>query len=187
MSAAPSFAEAARAVREAVALEPLAKSLGIPLVRGRGPCPICRTSRTSQAFSVRRDRYACFACGARGDAIDLVRAIRGCSSREALAELTSAAGIDPRRPISPLLRCRMALEDARRRADQHRSRRLTRLAAEACCLDRLADMDDETAAIAWRLGHVELARDIAADAIEQRDRAASMDREAERLAEDRTL
>lgn len=185
MTAAPSFAETARAVREAVPVDTLAASLGIRLVRGRGPCPICGTSRTSQAFSVRSGRWRCFACGAHGDAVDLVQAIRGCSAREALAELASQTGLDPNRPIPHGLRRRVAEEERRRVAAKELRTRLNSLSTEAGRWERLAEIDAETAQIAWRMGLSEAALSIATDANHAREEADRLDREADRLAEER--
>ncbi len=184
MSAPPSFAETARAVRAAVPVATLAASLGIRLTRDRGPCPICGTSSTSQAFSVRNDRWRCFACGERGDAVDLIRVMRGCSPREALTELVRQAGIDPTKPVSAHLRRQMALEDVRRRTAHLTARRLTRFALEAGRFERLADLDAEAAGVAWRLGLSGQAIGLAAASHRDRERAERLDRDAERIAEE---
>jgi DNA primase len=180
-----SFAETAREVRATISVETVAAGLGLKLIRGRGPCPLCQTSDRSQAFSVRGEHWRCFACGAHGDVIDLTRAVRGCSAKEALASLSAEAGIDSSLPVSAELRCKLArMEDQRRRA-RARSARLTKLAAEAGRHDRLADLDAEAAEVAWRIGRPDSARDLIAAALAQREHAEELDREAERLSERR--
>ncbi len=57
----------------------------------RGPCPIHKGSSRSRNFSVstRKNAFKCFAneCGARGNVLDLVAAIEGCSVRDAALKL----------------------------------------------------------------------------------------------------
>ena len=60
----------------------------------RGTCPVHGGSNPS-AFSWRHDgRWYCFSCGAGGDKIALVRAVRKCSFREAIALLAALAGVE---------------------------------------------------------------------------------------------
>ncbi len=80
----------------------------------RAPCPL-HQGRNPSAFSWTEDgRWYCFSCGAGGDRIELVRAVRQCSFREAVEFLARLAGVEYRaRRISGA-----ELEEARRRRER---------------------------------------------------------------------
>ncbi len=92
----PSFD--AEAIRQALPLESFLEARGVPLRRGRGPCPVCGTSDRSTAFSVRGGRWRCFACGAHGDVIDLVARLDGVPLREAFERGAALAGLRALKP-----------------------------------------------------------------------------------------
>jgi DNA primase len=81
------------AIRSALPIEQMLEPRGVKLRRGRGPCPICGTSDRSQAFSVRGDKWRCFACQAHGDVIDLIRALDGVPLGEAILRCAAMCGL----------------------------------------------------------------------------------------------
>jgi len=60
----------------------------------KGLCPFHQEK--SPSFFVRGNHFHCFGCGASGDSIDFIRALKGLSLREALAYL----GIETKRPAT---------------------------------------------------------------------------------------
>jgi hypothetical protein len=86
---------AIEAVRAAVGIDAVLGHYGhAPLRKGRARCPI-HGGRNPQAFAVRdNDRFRCFNCGARGDVVDLERALGGGTIAEALTRLCRRHGID---------------------------------------------------------------------------------------------
>ena len=60
----------------------------------RGPCPIHGSSKTSDSFWVRHNRYGCFVCGARGDAISFAMWSDRTTFTEAVRRLAHDAGLD---------------------------------------------------------------------------------------------
>lgn len=92
---------------------PLFEALGIRANERtrRGSCPIHGGSNPT-AFAWRDDgRWHCFSCGAGGDKIALVQAIRKCSFREAVAFLAGLVGVKLGSP-------RVSRRDLERRAQQ---------------------------------------------------------------------
>lgn len=79
----------------------VATALGLPLEGRRTSCfngqghQGGRDDNPSLTFFPDRGRYKCFACGVRGDAIDLVRAIRGVSFPDAVVWLKNLRGSRP--------------------------------------------------------------------------------------------
>ena len=53
-------------------IEQVAEALGLSVTRHRALCPFHDDSNPSLTFSVRKNRYRCFVCGASGGPIDLV-------------------------------------------------------------------------------------------------------------------
>lgn len=53
-------------------IEQVAEALGLSVTRHRALCPFHNDSNPSLTFSVRKNRYRCFVCGACGGPIDLV-------------------------------------------------------------------------------------------------------------------
>jgi hypothetical protein len=95
-------------VRDAVSIEAVltAHDVALPKKGSRIGCPVHK-GRNPSAFTFGPSRFSCFNCGARGDVIDLERALGGGSVADALAtpcvwccstaptsisSLTSAAG-----------------------------------------------------------------------------------------------
>ena len=54
-------------------IEGVAERLGLRVVRHKTLCPFHHDHHASLSYSVRRNTYRCFVCGANGDAIDLVQ------------------------------------------------------------------------------------------------------------------
>jgi len=79
----------------------------------RGPCPVHRSKNPhSRSFSVnvRLGRYHCFACGSRGNALELWAAVRGISVYSAAVELCESLGLK-----TPWVARRWQTRDERRR------------------------------------------------------------------------
>lgn len=86
----------AREISALVAMPRLLVALGFAVSERtrRGACRV-HGGRNPSAFSWRHDgRWYCFSCGAGGDKIALVRAVRKCSFREAVALLAALAGVE---------------------------------------------------------------------------------------------
>ena len=84
----------------------------------RGPC-LLHSGSNPTAFAWRDDgRWHCFSCGAGGDRIALVRAVRQCSFREAVEFLAALSGVEyhfrriSRREIAQIRRRREQAERA---------------------------------------------------------------------------
>ena len=84
-----------QSIREALSIEQVLEARGVRLRRGRGPCPVCGTSERSTAFSIRDNRWRCFACGCHGDVVDLVATLDQVPLREAFARSARLAGLAP--------------------------------------------------------------------------------------------
>jgi len=101
-------------IKERVTIESVLGDVGVTLSRGRAGCPLCgSTNRT--AFSVRGERWICFVCGERGDAIDLYANLHGLDTRTAIKHLAQRAGIR-QGTLSPSER--QALKKARRERER---------------------------------------------------------------------
>ena len=55
-----------------LSIEGVAERLGLRVVRHKSLCPFHDDHHASLSFSVRRNSYRCFVCGASGGTIDLV-------------------------------------------------------------------------------------------------------------------
>ena len=64
-------------------IEGVAERLGLQVVRHKALCPFHDDHHASLSFSVRRNSYRCFVCGASGGPIDLVMKYLGKDFREA--------------------------------------------------------------------------------------------------------
>ena len=64
-------------------IEGVAERLGLQVVRHKALCPFHDDHHASLSFSVRRNTYRCFVCGASGGPIDLVMKYLGKGFREA--------------------------------------------------------------------------------------------------------
>jgi DNA primase len=78
-------------IKNAVNLANLAESLGVKR-KGRGwLCPF--HDDVNPSLSLKGGRFKCFACGARGDAFDMVCRLRSCNFRRATVYVAAFAGI----------------------------------------------------------------------------------------------
>ena len=68
-------------------IEGVAERLGLQVVRHKCLCPFHDDHHASLSFSVRRNSYRCFVCGASGGSIDLVMKYLGKGFREVLPSL----------------------------------------------------------------------------------------------------
>ena len=68
-------------------IEGVAERLGLQVVRHKALCPFHDDHHASLSFSVRRNSYRCFVCGASGGPIDLVMKYLGKGLREVLPSL----------------------------------------------------------------------------------------------------
>jgi DNA primase len=78
-------------IKGAVNLASLAEALGVGQRGRKWHCPFHDDRNPS--LSIKGSRYKCFACGARGDAFDMVSRLRGCGFRQAVAYLADFAGM----------------------------------------------------------------------------------------------
>jgi DNA primase len=85
-------------IKQRVNLCALAEALGLRRDRTskRFWCPFGQHSRPN--LDIKPQFFKCYACDAMGDAFDLVRRLKGCSFREALAVVSEFAGIRPPGP-----------------------------------------------------------------------------------------
>lgn len=72
----------------------------------RGLCPFCRSAPDAQAFAVYlqdpdAERFVCFKCGARGNAITAIMLIYGVGFRPAVEILAAKCGLAPPEPPRP--------------------------------------------------------------------------------------
>ena len=96
----------------------------------RGPCPIHGSGKTSTSFSVRHNRYCCFACGARGDAIDFTMWAERLTFTEAVRHLARNAGLAVPGAISNAPPGAAAEEHHRREIEERRAQHEAKQAAE---------------------------------------------------------
>ena len=73
-------------------IEQVAEALGLSVTRHRALCPFHDDSNPSLTFSVRKNRYRCFVCGACGGPIDLVMHYEHKSFLEACKWLSDSSG-----------------------------------------------------------------------------------------------
>ena len=84
-------------------IEGVAERLGLSVSRHKCLCPFHDDHHASLSFSVRRNTYKCFVCGAGGGTIDLVMRYQNMSFTEACRWLADEAGVALFRPPQPLL------------------------------------------------------------------------------------
>lgn len=70
-------------------IEEVAARLGIEVNRHKALCPFHNDHHASLSFNLRKNTYRCFACGAHGDTIDLVRHLLYKDFREACLYLSA--------------------------------------------------------------------------------------------------
>ena len=73
-------------------IEQVAEALGLSVTRHRALCPFHNDTNPSLTFSVRKNRYRCFVCGACGGPIDLVMHYEHKSFLEACKWLSDSSG-----------------------------------------------------------------------------------------------
>ena len=71
----------------ATPIEEVAERLGIRIVRHKALCPFHDDKHPSLHFNVKRNRFCCYACGARGNVIDLVMRYNNFGFKEAASYL----------------------------------------------------------------------------------------------------
>jgi hypothetical protein len=85
-------------------IEEAVRRLGLPTRAERIPCPRHPREAPAAILDPRVDRFRCPRCGAAGDAIDLVAAVRGLDREAARAWLLDGEGGEDRPPLEALLR-----------------------------------------------------------------------------------
>lgn len=78
-------------------IEGVAERLGMQIVRHKALCPFHDDHHASLSFSVRRNTFRCFACGAHGGTIDLVMKRLNMGFREACGWLATLPSAPPYR------------------------------------------------------------------------------------------
>ena len=84
-------------------IEGVAERLGMSVSRHKCLCPFHNDRHPSLSFSVKKNMYRCFVCGARGGTIDLVMKYLNKDFKEACRWLADEAGVTVFRPPQPLL------------------------------------------------------------------------------------
>lgn len=84
-------------------IEGVAERLGLSVSRHKCLCPFHDDHHASLSFSMKKNMYRCFVCGARGGTIDLVMKYLNKDFKEACRWLADEAGITMFRPPQPLL------------------------------------------------------------------------------------
>ena len=69
-------------------IEGVAERLGMQILRHKALCPFHDDHHASLSFSMRRNTFRCFACGAHGGTIDLVMKWQNLGFKEACRWLT---------------------------------------------------------------------------------------------------
>ena len=80
-------------------IEGVAQRLGLRVVRHKCLCPFHDDSHPSLSFSVKRNSYRCFVCGASGGTIDLTMRYQNMSFTEACRWLADEAGVVLSNPL----------------------------------------------------------------------------------------
>ena len=84
-------------------IEGVAERLGMSVSRHKCLCPFHNDRHPSLSFSVKKNMYRCFVCGAKGGTIDLVMGYLNKDFKEACRWLADEAGVTVFRPPQPLL------------------------------------------------------------------------------------
>ena len=84
-------------------IEGVAERLGMSVSRHKCLCPFHNDRHPSLSFSMKKNMYRCFVCGARGGTIDLVMKYLNKDFKEACRWLADEAGVTVFRPPQPLL------------------------------------------------------------------------------------
>ena len=84
-------------------IEGVAERLGMSVSRHKCLCPFHNDRHPSLSFSVKKNMYRCFVCGAKGGTIDLVMGYLNKDFKEACRWLANEAGVTVFRPPQPLL------------------------------------------------------------------------------------
>ena len=80
-------------------IEGVAQRLGLRVVRHKCLCPFHDDHHASLSFSVKRNSYRCFVCGASGGTIDLTMRYQNMSFTEACRWLADEAGVVLSNPL----------------------------------------------------------------------------------------
>ena len=72
-------------VKNNISLKTVVQDAGIKLAKGKGICPFHNDSNPS--FSIRNNKYTCFACGEHGDVIDFVSKYYNLSAFDAAKKI----------------------------------------------------------------------------------------------------
>ena len=75
-------------------IEGVAERLGLQVTRHKCLCPFHDDHHASMSFSIKRNTYRCWSCGAHGGPIDLVMNYLGKDFREATKWLADGAALD---------------------------------------------------------------------------------------------
>ena len=84
-------------------IEGVAERLGMSVSRHKCLCPFHNDRHPSLSFSVKKNMYRCFVCGAKGGTIDLVMGYLNKDFKEACRWLADEAGVTVFRTPQPLL------------------------------------------------------------------------------------
>ena len=84
-------------------IEGVAERLGMSVSRHKCLCPFHNDRHPSLSFSVKKNMYRCFVCGAKGGTIDLVMGYLNKDFKEACRWLADESGVTMFRPPQPLL------------------------------------------------------------------------------------
>ena len=84
-------------------IEGVAERPGMSVSRHKCLCPFHNDRHPSLSFSVKKNMYRCFVCGAKGGTIDLVMGYLNKDFKEACRWLADEAGVTVFRPPQPLL------------------------------------------------------------------------------------
>lgn len=74
-------------------IEQIAEACGLTVLRHKCLCPFHDDTHPSLTIYARRNRYHCFACGAKGNTIDLVMKVLGMDFKDACHWLAARSGV----------------------------------------------------------------------------------------------
>jgi len=84
-------------IRQAVAIEEVARWLGLEVHGGKTRCPFHNDKAPSLSFT--KDHFKCFGCDVSGDAIDLVAKLRNVSTAEAAQKISEVFHVNGAVPV----------------------------------------------------------------------------------------
>jgi len=77
----------AKDIKACLDMQKVAEFYGVKFDRRRGLCPF--HNDTNPSMTIKNGNYRCWACGARGDVIDFVKAMFGLNTVQAMAKLNN--------------------------------------------------------------------------------------------------